>query len=134
MTKCLIKCLITYFYYLTDDYVVRLFCHLSNVYRELLEPSLINRILILNCPFNNTVNVTKRASPQHTPILSPFSRPDNANPLISSSFGPVPVKTTPTRSRRRTVVRRCRKSLGTTGISSKNRSRTVAIGPVTKTQ
>ena len=52
MTKCLIKCLITYFYYLTDDYVVRLFCHLPDVYRELLEPSLINRVLILDCPFN----------------------------------------------------------------------------------
>jgi hypothetical protein len=42
MTKCLIECLIAYFYYLTADYVVRLFCHLSNVYREPLEPSLIN--------------------------------------------------------------------------------------------
>ena len=53
MTKCLIECLITYFYYLTDDYVVRLICHLSGVYRELLEPSLINRVLIPNCSFNN---------------------------------------------------------------------------------
>ena len=52
MTKCLIECLITYFYYLTDDYVVRLFCHLSDVYRELLEPSLINRVLILDCLLN----------------------------------------------------------------------------------
>jgi hypothetical protein len=52
MTKCLIECLITYFYYLTDDYVVSLFCHLPNVYRELLEPSLINRVLILDCSFN----------------------------------------------------------------------------------
>ena len=47
------KCLITYFYYLTDDYVVCLFCHLSEVYRELLEPSSINRALILHCQFNN---------------------------------------------------------------------------------
>jgi hypothetical protein len=53
MTKCLIKCLITYFYYLTDDVVVYLFCYLSEVYRELLEPSLINRVLILDCQFNN---------------------------------------------------------------------------------
>ena len=53
MTKCLIECLITYFYYLTDDYVVCLFCHLSGVYRELLEPSLINRVLILHSQFNN---------------------------------------------------------------------------------
>ena len=53
MTKCLIECLITYFYYLTDDYVVCLFCHLPDVYRELLEPSLINRVLILDCPFNS---------------------------------------------------------------------------------
>ena len=53
MTKCLIECLITYFYYLTDDVVVCLFCHLPDVYRELLEPSLINRVLILDCPFNS---------------------------------------------------------------------------------
>ena len=38
--------------YLIDDYVVCLFCHLSEVYRELLEPSLINRVLILNYQFN----------------------------------------------------------------------------------
>jgi hypothetical protein len=54
MTKCLIECLVTYFYYLTDDVVVRLFCHLSEAYRELLEPSLINRVLILDCPFNSS--------------------------------------------------------------------------------
>src|SRR6266436_6625472 len=52
ITKCLIECLITYFYYLTDDCVVSLFCHLPEVYRELLEPSLINRVLILDCPFH----------------------------------------------------------------------------------
>jgi hypothetical protein len=52
MTKFLIECLITYFYYLTDDYVVRLFCHLSDICKELLEPSLINRVLILNHQFN----------------------------------------------------------------------------------
>src|SRR6266436_10280805 len=53
ITKCLIECLITYFYYLTDDVVVSLFCHLPNVYRELLEPFSINRVLILNFPFNS---------------------------------------------------------------------------------
>jgi hypothetical protein len=41
-------CLTTYFYYL--------FClsclDLPDVYRELLEPSLIDRVLILDCPFN----------------------------------------------------------------------------------
>jgi hypothetical protein len=54
ITKCLIKYLITYFYYLTDDVVVSLFCHLPNIYRELLEPSLINKVLILDCPFNTS--------------------------------------------------------------------------------
>ena len=60
MTKCLIECLITYFYYLTDDVVVSLFCHLPVVYRELLEPSLTDRVLILDCPFNSLYKVFRQ--------------------------------------------------------------------------
>ena len=35
-----------------DDYVISLFFYLPEVYRELLEPSLINRVLILKYQFN----------------------------------------------------------------------------------
>ena len=71
MTKCLIERLITYFYYLTDDYVVSLFCHLPDVYRELLEPSLINRVLILDCPFN------KSGGNQEEPDIESSEQPDS---------------------------------------------------------
>jgi hypothetical protein len=59
MTKCLIKYLIPVsisYDLLNDDVVVILFSHLSGVYRELLEPSLINRVLILKYQFNRIDN------------------------------------------------------------------------------
>src|ERR1700733_15180249 len=56
MTKCLIEVSLPVsiiYDLLNDDVVVILFSHQSDVYRELLEPSLINRVLILDCPFNS---------------------------------------------------------------------------------
>ena len=40
-------------YDLLNDDVVVILVDLSNVYKELLELSLIDRVLILNCPFNS---------------------------------------------------------------------------------
>jgi hypothetical protein len=56
MTKCLIKYLIPVsisYDLLNDDVVVILFSHLSSIYKELLKPSLINRVLILKYQFNS---------------------------------------------------------------------------------